>query len=355
MTTTTQFTREAEQARKVSLQSRHATIASYSESGFEQVNMASVDALRDSQGTTGVMNVMTNVDASVFAQAFAENLYDSTNDDDFIDNLNEHLNAEVLPYQAQPTPIQLALLADNSVRFNPTNRYANSDKPTTKVKFGQMVNVEKATEAVNFSHSVELYDFNMLTAGFTSQSMERTVNNALVDLAASMTSGAVSMLVDGKLTSKIEVDKPKGKPSEQADDILDLLALNMPAAYGSELNEYTLLIPRALSAILDRARQNKGYEDLEELLGCSTMEYSGEDRGLFLLPRRFTALAFRTHTSGALFPVSLIRNPNKQAWVIEIRGCMELIASATAKDAEGVEVKLPLITQLAWKEPAKTV
>jgi len=358
MTTTTQNTREAELARKVSLQTRHATTATHSESGWEQVNMASVRNADGAVDGAGDMLITTNVDASVYAESFAQSLDESLNDPEFIDRLNDHLTAEIRPYRTEPTPIHLALLADNSVRFNPTNRYAAKDKPTTTVKFGQMVTVDKASDAVTFNHSVELYDFTMETAGFNERSLHNAIEQALVDVCASMSSRCVDLLVDAQLTRKVEVTKPSGVPREQAEDIIDLLSVNLTPAYGATLSDYTLLIPSALEAILERAAQRAGVDDVEELLGCGVTEYNGADRGLFLLPRRFTAMSFRSTAAGDAFPVQLSRDANKQAWVIEARGCVDVMASATAKDADGVEVALPLITQLAWKEtesvPAQT-
>ncbi|WP_313700367.1 hypothetical protein [Pantoea sp.] len=356
----TQISREAELARKVNLQTQRATTAAHSESGWEQINMASIEPVRNIDGSVdggGNMLVTTNVGASAYAEAFAQSMDASLNDPEFLERLNECLNAEIRPWRTEPTPIQLATLADNSVRFNPTNRYAGKNKPTTKVKFGQMVTVDKATDAVMFNHSVELYDFNMETAGFTEASLHNAITQALVDVCASMSSHCVDMLIEGKLTHKVEVEKPAGKPTDQANDIIDLLSISVSQspAYGATLSDYTVLIPAALEAILDRAAQRAGVDGVEELLSCGVMEYLGEDRGLFLLPRRFTALSFRSTADGDAFPVEMTRYANKQAWVIEMRGCVDLIASATAKDVDGVDVKLPLITQLAWKEPAKTV
>lgn len=350
----TQTSREAEMARKVNLQTQRATTAAHSESGWEQINMASVAPVRNVDGSVdggGALLVTTNVDASVYAESFAQSMDASLNDPEFLERLNECLNADIRPWRTEPTPIQLAMLADNSVRFNPTNRYAGKNKPTTKINFGQMVTVDKATDAVMFNHSVELYDFNMEAAGFTETSLRNTINQALVDVCAAMSSHCVDMLIEGKLTHKVEVDKPTGKPKDQAEDIIDMLSISLTPAYGSSLSDYTVLIPAALEAILERAAQRAGVDGVEELLGCGVMEYLGEDRGLFLLPRRFTALSFRSTAEGDAFPVEMTRDANKQAWVIEMRGCVDLMASATAKDADGVEVSLPLITQLAWKGP----
>lgn len=350
--TNTQSQRDAEITRKVNLQTQHATTSTHAESGWEQINMASVAPVRNGDGSVdggGAMHVTTNVDASVYAESFAQSLDVSLNDPDFIERLNECLTAEIRPYRTEPTPITLAVLADNSVRFNPTQRYADSDKPTSIIKFGEMVTVDKANDAVMFNHSVELLDFHMDTAGFTEASLRHAIGQALVDICASMSSHCVDLLVNAELTQKIEVTKPTGIPREQAEDIIDLLSVNLTPAYGATLSDYTLLIPASLEAILERAAQRAGVEDVEELLGCGVMEYSGTDRGLFLLPRRFTALSFRSTADGDAFPVTLSRNANKQAWVIEARGVVDLVASATAKDADGVTVSLPLITQLTWK------
>lgn len=353
-THTAYLSADAATARKAKLQIGHATTAAHEESGWEQINMASVAPVRNVDGSVdggGSMLITTNVDASQYAESFAKSLDMSLNDPEFIERLNECLSAEIRPWRTEPTPIHLAMLADNSIRFNPTNRYATKDKPTTKVNFGEMVTVDKANDAVMFNHSVSLYDFHMETAGFTEASLHSTIEQALVDVCASMSSRAVDMLVDAKLTNKVEVTKPTGVPREQAEDIIDLLSVNLTTAYGASLSDYSLLIPASLEAILDRAAQRAGVDGVEELLGCGVTEYNGTDRGLFLLPRRFTKLSFRSTVDGDAFPVEMSRDSNRQAWVIEAKGMVDLIASATAKDADGVEVSLPLITQLVWKEP----
>ncbi|RAP70987.1 hypothetical protein, partial [Candidatus Erwinia dacicola] len=43
------------------------------------------------------------------------------------------------------------------------------------------------------------------------------------------------------------------------------------------------------------------------------------------------------------------RDAARSAWVIEARGVLDIVADAKAEDKDGVEVKLPVITQLVWK------
>lgn len=343
---------EARLKKTVDLQVKHSRLAHHEDSKWSQINMATVAPVRPVEGSVDGGNgslISTNVDASVYAEAFASSMYDSLNDPEFIDHLNEELTAEIRPFRTEPTPIHLPLLADNSVRFNPNNRYTNADKPTTTVKFGQMVTVDKAIDAVAFNHSVELYDFTMETSGFTEASLEHAVRQALVDVCTAMSSHAVAMLVDAKLTNPVTVEKPSGKPKDQAEDVVDLLAMNVTPAYGESVSDYTVLVHSSLKAILDRAAQRAGVQDISEYLGCGVEVYKGDDHGIFMLPRRFTMLSFRSTKDDIAFPVTMTRVANKQAWVIEMRGCMDLLASGTARDADGEEVSLPMITQLVWK------
>ncbi|MFP1890395.1 hypothetical protein ACLEEJ_03380 [Lonsdalea quercina] len=339
---------------RISLQTKHATTASHEDSGWTQVQMASVAPVGAVEGSVdggGEVLVTSFTDASAYAEAFAGSLDDSLNDPEFIHRLNDSLGAEARPYRTEPTPLHLAMLADNSVKFNPTSRYAESrdEATTTTIKFGEMVTVDKAQSAVMFNHSVRLYDIHMETSGFTQFSLQTAIEQALVDIVSNMASRSVELLDTAGLTEKVTVDKPMGKPMDVAEDIIDLLAVNMVTAYGSGMSDYTLLIPQAIEPILDRAAQRAGVEDTEALLGCSVLPYSGADRGLFLVPRRFTMLSFRTASTGDIFPVSLSRDAARSAWVIEARGVLDIVADAKATDADGVEVKLPVITQLVWE------
>ncbi|MBS0894054.1 hypothetical protein JK211_08405 [Tatumella sp. JGM130] len=341
----------------VSLQTKHATVSGHEESGWNQVQMAAVAPVGPVEGAVdggGEVLVTSWSDSGAYAEAFAQSMDESLNDPEFIDRLNECLGAEARPYRTEPTPIALPLLADNSVKFNPTSRYADSDKPKTTVKFGSMVSVEKAQSAVMFNHSVRMFDIHMDSAGMTQHSMQAMVEQALVDVCASMANHAADILSAGGLTEKVEVAKPSGKPSEVAEDILDLLAMNMKTAYGASIAEFTLMIPQSMEPILDRAAQRAGVEDSEELLGCAIMTYAGADRGIFMIPRRFTSLSFRTASTGDVFPVTMSRDAGRAAWVIEMRGVVDIVADATAVDADGVEVKLPVITQLVWKAEEET-
>ncbi|MFP1786015.1 hypothetical protein [Lonsdalea quercina] len=347
-----QKSRKEQTLARVPLQVKHSTTAAHADSGWEQVQMASVAPVSSVEGSVdggGEVLVTSFTDASAYAEAFAGSLDDSLNDPEFIHRLNDSLGAEARPYRTEPTPLHLAMLADNSVKFNPTSRYADSDKPTTTIKFGEMVTVDKAQSAVVFNHSVRLYDIHMETSGFTQFSLQTAIEQALVDIVSNMASRSVELLDTAGLTEKVTVDKPMGKPMDVAEDIIDLLAVNMVTAYGSGMSDYTLLIPQAIEPVLDRAAQRAGVEDTEALFGCSVLPYSGADRGLFLVPRRFTMLSFRTASTGDIFPVSLSRDAARSAWVIEARGVLDIVADAKATDADDVEVKLPVITQLVWE------
>ena len=337
----------------IQLQTAHATTAAHEDSGWNQVQMASVAPVGPVEGAVdggGEVLVTSFTDASAYAEAFAGSLDDSLNDPEFIHRLNECLGAEARPYRTEPTPLMLASLADNSVKFKPTSIYNETkDKPKTTVKFGEMITVDKAQSAVMFNHSVRLYDIHMETSGFTYFSLQQAIEQALVDIVSNMASHSAELLDTAGLTEKVTVEKPTGKPMDIAEDIIDLLAVNMKTAYGSGMSDYTLLIPTSLEPILDRAAQRAGVEDTEALFGCSVLPYSGADRGLFLVPRRFTMLSFRTASTGDIFPVSMSRDAARSAWVIEARGVLDIVADAKAEDKDGVEVKLPVIVQMVWK------
>jgi len=352
-TTTNAKQKAPELPAHVKLSVNHSTHLSHSESGWEAIKMASVfkDSSIEAANVDGggAYKVQKFADAEKYVEAFAQSMDASLNDPEFFDLLNEKMTAEVRPFRTHPTPVQYALLADASVPFNPRNRYADDkDKPTTTVKFGEMVSVEPAETAIMFNHSVRLYDLNMETSGFTAHSLQNTVIQALVDVSASMTAQAATILDGSSYVRKTTAAKPTGSPREQAEDIIDILAVAVSeqSAFGVTLDEYCLLLPQSLEAILNRAAQRAGVQGVEELLGCGVMPYSGADRGLFLLPKRFNALSFRTHRNGDAFPVEMTRDAAHGAWIVEMRGVVDMVCDASTKDESGKTISLPTVAQI---------
>ena len=90
-------------------------------------------------------------------------------------------------------------------------------------------------------------------------------------------------------------------------------------------------LPVALSAILNRATQRAGPDDLEDYLGTRTQFYSGEDHGVFMLPLGFSSLSFREGASGDIWKVTTTRNPGIQGWDLEVTGVADVIAQGKVR------------------------
>ena len=121
-----------------------------------------------------------------------------------------------------------------------------------------------------------------------------------------------------------------------------------------------LLMHMTEQAVLERAAQRAGVDDVEDLLGCRTQFYSGTNRGVFMLPKGFASLSFREGNDGDVWSIHASRNAGIQGWDIEITGIADVMAQAKVKlklanPADPTEklqtevVSFPLITRVVVK------
>ncbi|MEQ6494717.1 hypothetical protein [Pseudomonas aeruginosa] len=113
-----------------------------------------------------------------------------------------------------------------------------------------------------------------------------------------------------------------------------------------------ILLPVSLVAVLERAAQRAGQDSIEELIGAGVQPYTGNDHGIFMLPKLFTSLSYRERRDGNIWRIEATRNPNAQGWDLEIMAEVDIIANGMAKvklttdGLQTVQVPFPLVTRI---------
>lgn len=171
-----------------------------------------------------------------------------------------------------------------------------------------------------------------------------------------MFAAVVDVLKDTPDLQIIEAAPLSGKPSDQAEDLLDTLALNLPVELGNTLSDYAVLVPERLEAILDRAAQRAGHEDISELLGCTVCSYAGDDTGVYLLPKRFASISFRSTKDAKTVDVKVTRNSNTAGYDLELISVVDVLATGSVKVKAGEfdvekDASFPLIHVIRFTTP----
>ena len=128
--------------------------------------------------------------------------------------------------------------------------------------------------------------------------------------------------------------------------------MNINQTVGSSLSDFVVLLPVSLLAVLERAAQRAGVEDIESLIGASVQPYSGTDYGLFLLPKMFTSLSYREGGNGDIWKIQATRNGAHQCWDLEIMTTVDIVANGKVRvklTADGLQteaVAFPMITNI---------
>ncbi|MDG0292928.1 hypothetical protein MXT29_10620 [Klebsiella pneumoniae] len=282
-------------------------------------------------------------DVTDYVQALESALDETLNDGDFIDGLNtEVFPCEQRPFATLPTPIYRETLTDRTVRFLSNGVYNPAkNAPTTKVKGGQtlMVNPVIADKdaketGILCSAITHVSDFAMM-GGWTGAGLMATATDMVDQYLRNMTSKVVDVLLDAPDLQSTKVGALSGKASAQADDILDAVAVNLPFYLGSSLTDYTLLVPEKYEAILNRAAQKAGMAEISELVGTAVAPYSGDDRGVIILPKKYAMLSFRSTRSGDLVNVLVTRDANRAGYDVELVGALDVMATGTVKVKTG--------------------
>lgn len=294
---------------------------------------------------------MAATDPLVYAQVMYEAIDDHLNAQEWRENMDAAFPSEVRPYGSQPTAPQVALMADRSVTFNPQQTYDGRTVDKAEVKAGSLVSMEAPEVGVMVSARVAIFD-HTVQFGFTERSMAQTGEKLLDDLELTL-AGKIAQSLEGQPSvTKAYVGALSGSPAAQAEDVLDILAMNLDTFWGRDVSEFGVLIPVALRPLLNRAAQRAGLEDIDELVGTRVQVYSGPDRGIFLVPKAFALLSFREDKHGDVWRVELSRNASTQSWDLEVSAVLDVMATAMVEvklggsEWETIPLALPMVKQL---------
>lgn len=283
-------------------------------------------------------------DVTDYVQALESALNETLNDGDFINGLNEEVfPCEQRPFATLPTPIVRETLTDRTVRFMSNGVYNPAkDAPTTEVAGGTSLMVSPVVADKDSKETGILYsaishvsDFAMM-GGWTGAALMATATDMVDQFLRNLTSKVVDVLLDTPDLQATKVGALSGKASAQADDILDAVAVNLPFHLGSSLSDHTLLVPERYEAILERAAQRAGLSDISELVGTAVAPYSGADRGVLLLPKKYAMLSFRSTRRNDLVNVLVTRDANRAGYDVELIGAVDVMATGTVKVKTGV-------------------
>lgn len=281
-------------------------------------------------------------DASVYIESISQAFDEYLNSEDWRAAAIEATPCEFRPYGSNATGQQIALLADQSVTFDPRENWDNQVVDKAEVQAGEFIFTEAAEKAILISHRITMLD-HTLQAGWTEGSMMQTGQKLLIDIELHAAGKVAGALVGAPSVDTSYVGALSGKAVEKAEDILDLLAEHVNSAVGVDVADFIILIPSAISPMLNRAAQRAGLEDAQELLGTGVQAYSGTDHGVFMLPKSFTSVSYRTGRNGDIWKVEATRNAAMQGWDLEIRCVFDILANAMVRvklDAQGLQTEM---------------
>lgn len=303
-------------------------------------------------------------DSHDFVQALESSLDETFNNGEFREVMQDSVfPCEFRPYGTEPTPIRRQTLQDRSVRFQ-YNKLANRlvDAPAATAITGSAVvvtpvlNPESAKSGILCSAATHVSDFDMM-AGWTEGSLYQTVSDMQSQFCRIMFGKVAEVLAATPDLQVIKAPALSGKPRDIAEDILDTLSLNLPVELGATLDDYALLVPEKLEPVLERAAQRAGHADIDELLGCSVWAYSGKDSGVYLLPKRFAMVSFRSTRSGDTVEVKVTRNSNAAGYDVELISVIDMMATGTVKVKNGsfepeMAYSFPLVHAIRFADAA---
>lgn len=290
-------------------------------------------------------------DVSVYVEALTEGLSEFLNSDEWREAAMEATPCEFRPAGSEASGQQIITMADRTVAFDPRKNWDNEVVAKGPVLAGSVIFTEPTSEALLISKRFTILDHTLM-AGFTEQAMEQTAEKLLRDIEYEAAGSIAKILSTAPSTESASVAMPTGKPVEIADDLIDILTMNINQTVGTSLADFVVLLPATLLAVLERAAQRAGVEDIEALIGASVQPYSGTDYGLFMLPKMFTSLSYREGRNGDIWKIQATRNGAHQAWDVEIMAIVDIVANGKVKvklTADGFQtedVAFPMITNI---------
>lgn len=300
-----------------------------------------------------------------YIDALVASLDDTFNGDDWKAALQETgINVEFRPAKTQATPITIHQIKDKTVSFDNTKRVISAATApagsvgTGTLVAGQALHLKPAKQAVQFSATTQINDFDISTSGFTHGSLMTAVTQYCEDMNNSMCDAIVSVLSTSDAVKTINTDDlTSTKPADISDEVLDYVALNLMATGFSEsMDEVALILPKHFFVMLSRLAQRNGFTDVHEMLGCTAMSYSAAAPDLkkgdvYILPKRLVGLSFRSAKDGSGDVVKVIatRVPSRQATVIETIGAVDILCEGWTQvqdKGDAIPVQLKHIVKL---------
>lgn len=254
------------------------------------------------------------------------------NSDDWREAAEESISCEFRPFGTEPTTQQVALMESRDIEFDPrTSLYDRSQVVTTgKAIAGDFMFSEPCSTAALFSTRLTVLDTNVI-GGFTANGAEQTIVKMLTDFQIQCNTVVARILAKTANLRKVTAEMPKGAPRVVAEDLIDILAVNVDTAFGAGLGDFTYMLPISMGPTLDRAAQRAGLEDVAELIGAGIQYHGGPADLIFMVPNAFAMLSFREQRDGSIWSTHVTRNPGMQAYDIEISGVADVVANAMVR------------------------
>ncbi|MEY7271349.1 hypothetical protein [Citrobacter koseri] len=315
--------------------------------GIEPVRITDTDNIQVNEG------LPTNADPQVYALQLAKTVKAMLNG--VLKSAQENIPfpVEVLPTRnSLPTPIIAHTLADRSVVV-PVRGGGERPEAVT-VPSGQEIVVEPIEQAILVSYQAKLWDQKSST-GFTQGTLQQDALNICDNVVRTINSRMVDVLESSKLLKTVAFPVLTGSLTAKADAIMDALYEHTESSFGSSVTDYGIIAHESHLKALSRLAAKQGFsgEDaIVDMLGTDIAYYNGEDKGVFMLAKRFTALSFGCFRhDGENITVVLSRDGDSQSHDLEILGKVFVVAEAatTIKMGTGsATAVLPVVKRLSF-------
>lgn len=281
------------------------------------------------------------VDVHSYVQALEASLDATFNDGEFAECINQHvLSAEFRPFNTDPTPVIKHVLKDRAVTFLRNGHFDPAkDAPKVDATSGDMLMVKPSiyTDAngttrtgVLASMSTRVYDHAMM-AGWTDGALEMSIRGIMTDFSQTIIDNAVKILAQHEDLQTVTLASTASKPRDIAEEVLDAIALNLPLDLGSSTDDFCIAMSERMHTILDRGAQAAGHEDASSMLGSAICSYSGDGNQVYLVPKGYSMLSFRSDKYGDTVRITATRNAQRACYDIELTSVFEVMAYGMVK------------------------
>lgn len=315
--------------------------------GIEPAHIIDTTNIRVTEG-----DVPTLADPQVYAYSLAKLVKTMLNSVLREAEENIPFPVELLPARnSLPTPIIAHTLADRSVLVP-----VRGGKPPEVVTApaGSEITVEPIEQAIMVSHITKVWDHKTAT-GYTQGTLQQDAVNISESVVRTINAKMVETLESSKLLKTVTAPALSGTLTQKADAIMDALYENTESSFGSQVTDYGVIVHESHLKALSRLAAKQGFsgEDaIKDMLGTDLAYYNGEDRGVFMLAKGFTALSFGCFRhDGEHITVVLSRDGDSQSHSLEIFGKVFVVAEAatTIKMGEGVKpAVLPVVKRIKF-------